>query len=79
MTRQPGEQPMLSVVSGQPTAEEVAAVTAVVTAVLAARQRAAAPPAAARTVRSAWLDRAALTRTPLHPGPDAWRRSARPA
>ena len=79
MTSEPGEQPMLSVVSGQPTAEEVAAVTAVVTAVLAARQRAAAAQAAARTARSAWLDRAALTRTPLRPGPGAWRRSARPA
>jgi hypothetical protein len=79
MTSGPGEQPMLSVVSGRPTAEEVAAVTAVVSAVLAARQRAAAAQAAAPTARSAWLDRAALTRRPLRPGPGAWRRSGLPA
>jgi hypothetical protein len=79
MTSGPGEQPVLSVVSGRPTAEEVAAVTAVVSAVLAARQRAAAAQAAAPTARSAWLDRAALTRRPLRPGPGAWRRSGLPA
>ena len=39
---------LLSVVSGRPSAEEVAAVTAVVSAALAARQRAAAAQAAAR-------------------------------
>ncbi|HEX3387848.1 MAG TPA: acyl-CoA carboxylase epsilon subunit [Streptosporangiaceae bacterium] len=76
MTRGPGEQPVLSVVSGRPTAEEVAAVTAVV---LAARQRAAAARAALGPAPSAWLDRASLTRAPLRPGPGAWRRSGRPA
>jgi hypothetical protein len=79
MTDEPGDGPMLSVVSGHPSAEELAALTAVVAAKLAARQRAAAALAAAGPPRSAWLDRAALTRAPLRPGPDAWRRSARPA
>jgi hypothetical protein len=79
MTDEPGARPMFSVVSGHPTAEEMAALTAVVAATLAARKRAAAAQAAAGPALSAWLDRAALTRTTLRPGPDAWRRSARPA
>jgi hypothetical protein len=76
MTSEPDGQPLLSVVAGHPTAEELAALTAVV-ATLATRQLAAAR-SAPSPVRSAWLDRAALTRSPLHPGPDAWRRSGRP-
>jgi hypothetical protein len=79
MTEEPGGRPLLSVVSGHPSAEELAALTAVLAATLAARQRAAAAQAAAGPARSDWLDRAALTRAPLRPGPDAWRRSARPA
>ncbi len=79
MTDEPGGRPMLSVVSGHPSAGELAALTAVVAATLAARERAAAAQAAAGPGRSAWLDRAALTRAPLRPGPGAWRRSARPA
>ncbi len=78
MTDEPGEHPLFSVVSGHPSPEELAALTAVVAAKLAARQRAASP-APAGPARSAWLDRAALTRAPLRPGPGAWRRSARPA
>ena len=79
MTDDPDRRPMFSVVSGHPSAEELAALTAVVAATLAARTRAAAARADAGPAPSAWLDRAALTRTPLRPGPDAWRRSARPA
>jgi hypothetical protein len=79
MTEKPGGRPLLSVVSGHPSAEELAALTAVLAATLAARQRAAAAQASVGPARSAWLDRAALTRAPLRPGPDAWRRSARPA
>jgi hypothetical protein len=78
MTDEPGEHPLFSVLSGHPSPEELAALTAVVVAKLAARQRAAAS-RAGRPARSAWLDRAALTRAPLRPGPGAWRRSARPA
>jgi Acyl-CoA carboxylase epsilon subunit len=79
MTSEPGESPFFSVVSGHPDAEDLAALTAVLAARLAARQRAAAAQTAAHTPRSAWVDRAALTRTPLRPGPGAWRRSGLPA
>ena len=80
MTSEPGEHPLFSVVSGSPSAEELAALTAVVAAKLAARQRAttAQAAAAARPAPSAWLDRAALARAPLHPGRGAWRRSGLP-
>ncbi|MCW2907445.1 MAG: hypothetical protein JWL68_2234, partial [Actinomycetia bacterium] len=40
MTEEPGGRPLLSVVSGHPSAEELAALTAVLAATLAARQRA---------------------------------------
>jgi hypothetical protein len=79
MTSEPGESPLFSVVSGHPGPEDLAALTAVLAARLAARQRAMADQDAARLSRSAWLDRAALTRAPLRPGPGAWRRSGRPA
>jgi hypothetical protein len=76
----PGGRPVLHVVAGQATPEEVAALTAVVAA-LAARQRngrsAAARQAAARQ-RPGWPDRAALMHAPLVPGPGAWPRSSRP-
>jgi Acyl-CoA carboxylase epsilon subunit len=79
MTDEPGARPMLSVVSGHPSAEELAALTTVVAAKLAARERAASAQVAPGPPRSAWLDRTALTRAMLRPGPGAWRRSARPA
>jgi hypothetical protein len=79
MTSEPGGRPLFSVVSGHPGAEELAALTAVVAARLAARQRPAAAQPARRPARSAWLDRAALTRAPLRPGPSAWLRSGRPS
>ena len=59
------EQPLLRVVRGEPTAEELAALVAVVTA------RSAASPEAAP--RSAWTDRALLVRRCPAPGPGAWR------
>jgi Xaa-Pro aminopeptidase len=65
--------PVLRVVRGEPTAEELAALTVVLTARAAA---AAAPKPGAP--RSEWRDRASLLRRPLHPGPGAWRASARP-
>lgn len=65
-----------SVVGGEPTQTELAALVAV----LSARARAAAAemPVAARTPRSCWSDRSRLMRASLVPGPDAWRRSALP-
>ena len=61
----------ISIVGGNPSAEEVAAVTAVLTAVLEeisdelGRQQSTAPSAWARSQRS--------VRTPLHPASGAWR------
>ncbi len=65
----------ISIVRGEPTADEVA----VVVAVLVARSRAAADepvPVAART--PGWANRARLVRSPILPGPGGWRRSALP-
>ena len=67
-----GPEPLLRVVRGRPTDEEAAALAVVLAAKLAAR------PAAAREERAAvggWADRARAMRTPLTPGPRAWRRS----
>jgi hypothetical protein len=69
--------PEFTVVAGQPTAADLAALTAAVTAVLAARA-AADRAAAGRRQAGGWADRACLLRLPLAPGPGAWRRSARP-
>jgi hypothetical protein len=67
------ERPVLRVVRGSATPEEIAAVVAV----LLSRPAVADMPAA-RPVPSAWADRSRLVRRPLFPGPDAWRRSALP-
>jgi hypothetical protein len=69
--------PYLSVVRGDASAEEVAALVATLTAVAAARSAAAAsaeePPAS-----HTWNSRARLLRTPVHPAAGGWRRSALP-
>ena len=64
------ERPLLRVVRGNPTAEELAALVAVLTA-----RAAAGPPP--RRPRSAWADPARQLFAP-RVGPDAWRRSALP-
>jgi len=63
-------RPALRIVRGEPTDAEV---VALVTALTAAS---AAPPVPERP-RSRWADRAAQLRTPLSPGPDAWRAATR--
>ena len=75
------EQPFLRVVRGNPTADELAAVTVV----LAARARAAAAASAAArseasTTRrsSAWSARSRLLRESVSPSPGGWKRSALP-
>jgi hypothetical protein len=70
------QPPLLRVVRGEPSAEELAALVAVVTATMAtARARAASADRGGSTART---DRAAVL-TPLPPpGPGAWRRSALP-
>ncbi len=70
----PGQTPLLRVVHGEPTAEELAAL---VTAV-AARAGAAAQPTSTQQPVSAWRDRSRSMRQPLPPGPGAWRASALP-
>ena len=62
------EQPLLRVVRGEPSAEELAALVAVVTA----RASAGGPET---TPRSAWTERARLVRRCPAPGPGAWRAS----
>lgn len=76
MTSIAGQVPYLTVVRGEPTDAELAAVVTV----LAARA-AAASPAARRaepgSSRSQWASRYRLPRQPIHAGPGAWRASAR--
>jgi hypothetical protein len=67
------ERPVLRIVRGDATPEELAALVAVVCAVAAgAATRDDAPPP------SAWNDRAAALRRPLPHGPGAWHASAWP-
>jgi len=68
------ERPVLRVVRGDATAEEIAALVAV----LVARSAGAEAPGQARSVPGLWADRSRLLRRPLSPGPGAWRRSALP-
>ena len=64
-------EPILQVVKGDPTAEELAALIAVI----AARSAAAAVPA--ETGRAGnWATYWRNARQPLHPGPGQWRASA---
>jgi hypothetical protein len=66
-------RPVLRVIRGDATPEEIAAVVAVLLS------RSGAPDAAPAAPRpSAWADRSRLLRRPQFPGPDAWRRSALP-
>jgi hypothetical protein len=64
--------PLLRVVRGQPTAEELAALIAVVTA------RAAAADADPPRTRSTWADPSRQLRQATQHGPGAWRRSTLP-
>jgi hypothetical protein len=61
------------VVRGEPSDEELAALTVVLAAVAAPESAPEAPPA-----RSRWSDPAVRFRTPLHPSPGAWRTSTWP-
>jgi hypothetical protein len=69
--------PYLSVVRGDASAEEIAALVATLTAVAAARSAAAAS-AGAPPVTHNWNSRARLLRSPVHPSAGGWRRSALP-
>ena len=65
-------QPLLRVVSGRPTDEELAALTVVVAALAQRRPDRRRP----RPV-GAWASRADAVRTPLQPGPGGWRAAGR--
>ena len=66
------EQPIdVRVVAGQPTVEELAAVTAVLHA--AVREQAAAPEAPAAGNGRHWQLAHGFLRSPVVPGPGAWR------
>lgn len=71
-------RPVFKVISGNASAEEVAAVVAVLSAAATARAATASRPRRAQGVRT-WADRSAMLRKPLRPGPDGWRASARPS
>jgi len=69
--------PYLSVVRGDATAEEIAALVATLTAVAAARAAAAAPTGPPPASPN-WNSRARLLRSPVQPSAGGWRRSALP-
>ena len=73
---EPGDRlsrgPVLRVIRGDATPEEIAAVVAVL---LSRPVLAEAPP---RPAPSAWANRSRLLRRPVFPGPGAWRRSGLP-
>jgi len=64
-------EPLLRVVRGEPSAEELAALTVVVAALSQGRPRRRPAPV------GAWGSRADVVRTPLHPGPGGWRAAGR--
>ena len=67
--------PFLSIVSGTPTAQEIAAVVIV----LASRARPAQEATVGASVRSEWSARSRLVRIPVQAAPGAWRASALPS
>jgi hypothetical protein len=64
------QRPVLRVVGGSPTAEELAVLTAVMAAASAGVDEA---PADERNRRGRWADPAATHRRALLPGPNGWR------
>jgi hypothetical protein len=64
--------PLLRVVRGEPSAEELAALTVVVAALSQRRPNRRRP-----TPVGAWSSRADLVRPPLQPGPGGWRAAGR--
>jgi hypothetical protein len=71
------EAPFLQVVRGDATAEEIAALVAALTAVAA--RSSGVDESEPGPVRNEWNDKARLMRSPVHPSPAGWRRSALPS
>jgi hypothetical protein len=67
----PASRPVLRIVRGDPSPEELAALTAV----LAAASAGSGEPEEETGPASAWTERESLVRRPLTPGPNAWRMS----
>jgi acyl-CoA carboxylase epsilon subunit len=70
-------EPFLKIVKGDASAGEIAALVAALAAVAAARSG-GADGSEHGPVRDNWSSRARLLRSPVHPAPDGWRRSALP-
>ena len=70
---EPAGAPLLRVVKGEPTPEELAALTVVVAALAQRRPRRRTTPV------GAWASPADRVRGPLYPGPGGWRAAGRSA
>jgi hypothetical protein len=64
-------QPLLRIVRGEPTAEELAALTVIVAAMSGRRERRRVTPV------GAWASYTDAHRRPAQPGPGGWRASGR--
>jgi hypothetical protein len=71
------EAPFLTIVKGDASAAEIAALVVALAAVAAARS-AGADESEHGPVRDSWSSRARLLRSPVHPAAGGWRRSALP-
>lgn len=65
------EIPVITVVAGSPTEEEIAAVVAVLTAAAAAPE--STSERSGKPLAGGWRSRARTLRPVLYPGPGAWR------
>jgi hypothetical protein len=72
------DQPVFSVVKGSPTEEELAAVMTVLTARFSQKSTKKQLGRDDATARTGWSAYWRSVRSPIPPGPSAWRMSARP-
>jgi Acyl-CoA carboxylase epsilon subunit len=73
MSSSDDQEPVFSVVKGSPTEDELAAVMTVLTTRFTRQHQSDDPPA-----RTGWSAYWRSLRSPIQPGPSAWRMSARP-
>jgi hypothetical protein len=74
----PGTEPVLRVVRGDATPEEIAALVAVLMSRSGDESAAPGARGPARSVLGSWSGRSRQLRRPIHPSPGAWRRSGLP-
>ena len=72
------QQPVFSVVKGSPTEDELAAVMTVLTTRFAPQGHEKQGQNQATPARTGWSAYWRSVRSPIQPGPSAWRMSARP-